>query len=188
MFWKKGVAVEETPSEMTLESLIENSAKAPQTEMDEYEALCRETGVESLPLAMQRLRAFLSARQMPTYSSDRVHRFLVEKAKKEKQGGWISIAWCPLRAEDAKHQFQVTINYGENVTWHKSSESVYSKPVPIEALKIVRDVEREMPDTFAFYVSDYKAATPDPFLLVTHKRLYGDHIVAYHWDEPDFTA
>lgn len=134
------------------------------------------------------------------YDQDKVARFLVMEAEKLGKS-WV---WKPLRLIDAgkivEREHSPTFSLFSNRPLKYSgpegcrecrsrtghglhTESVYDRAVPIEAIRLVREMEMKLPGT-RFYVSDYDDIRPDPFLLAY--RTHEASAVIYHWDEPGY--
>jgi hypothetical protein len=69
-------------------------------------------------------------------------------------------------------------------------ENQYKHAVPLDILKRATSIRKQFADA-AFYVSDYAAVDPDPFICVRRGDPRGEvteHVVFGVWDEPGFGA
>ena|SRR5579883_2371290 len=167
---------------------------------DDYLAKAKTIRLNTPKIVEARLDRFLVDRGWLVYDYERVMAYLRQLAEKERpeaakaarenplptdfrsypefrrfsmlRAVWldyprIEVCWSPLRPEDGFDE-----------------QTVYEHPVPAHALDKVYALEEEFgPKVLSFFVSDYKAVTPDPFLLVrAHPKDRGKVIDV--WDEP----
>ena len=139
-------------------------------DLTEYRELLKVTGVRSVDLEIEEFKAFLSKHDIPVFSMPVVAEYMTAMAAKDGKK-W---QWVGLREKD-----HALFDGG-----------VYSKVVPISALKKVALIEKHKFEV-AFAVSDYYVPNPDPFLLVALRNIPWSHapsgfFVIDFWDEPGF--
>ena len=145
-----------TPLELPPQGELVKTEEIPQ----EYEALCKELGMTSIPIIAARLG-------LRIYNEKEVHAYL-----DKKMDYWL---WFPLRQVDAV----------KNFSFH-DSDRPYRKAVPLAVLKTVKAITDEVPHA-KFFISDeaYLSDFKDPFLMVTPDEGRTRFIVE-RWDEPSF--
>ncbi len=160
---------------------------APPALPPDYVALATGLGLR-LPQPNPRLAAAhaeataLAEMGVTTFDLAAVDRYLTRLARKEGSR-W---AWAPLRPRDAIVEGSRR-EYNSRVPFHGELETEpYTHLVPGRVLAVVRDIGERLPAAH-FYVSDYRAADPDPFIMfITTAALYT--WVFDVWDEPGFTG
>lgn len=113
------------------------------------------------------------------------------------------MGWCPFRSIDRRAALDFTgLGNGRFLS------GIYNKAVPLAVLLTIDKIEEAMKSAVekpAFFISDYEARRPDPFLLVTVPSLglsqYSEPdgtgtflrarpepscFVIERWDEPSF--
>jgi hypothetical protein len=95
--------------------------------------------------------------------------------------------WSPLRPKDGECPHMDGYRTGDGdrqgFTWLGRR---YAHTVPIHVLERVAKIEREFAGRAYFFVSDYAAPDPDPYLMVTDGR--GTPFVTDRWAEPAWQA
>jgi len=148
--------------------------------LDTYDNLAAEIGYEPPTRVVHELRVFLANKGLPVYDTNEVWAYMDAVARKEGCG-W---DWFPLRAEDNRgHHSQSLGRFNGDLRI-----SLYTKEVPIRVLRLIADIPEELRQKFGFYVTDYRALTPDPFLMAIPKgsREHEHVTVLAVWDEPSF--
>jgi hypothetical protein len=164
---------------------------------DDYIALAAKLGVNNPKCLRFRLERFLAAEFVEVYPMKKVADYLGEIAARETRkagGGRFGrpiIVWCwrPLRARDRGLDRQVssrTPPWGEEPQNGLVRDKVYDKDVPYAALCTMDRITEEFHNDVRFFVSDYEARIPDPFLMVTADGL--PFYVIERWDEPGFRS
>jgi hypothetical protein len=100
--------------------------------------------------------------------------------------------WRPLRERDhapGKAQRNGDWGWGDEARHdhyrpHLWGCRTYDKPIPFDVLQNVKLLEDKFPERLHFFVSDYRAVDPDPFMMVTARDM--SRIVFGVWDEPAF--
>lgn len=144
---------------------------------DDYKALALKLGVaceESLRLELQ---AALAEMGLRIYKMGAVTKYLIGLCPEGE-----FVCWKTLRKRDA---------HGDSMAGptkhHTRVNIVYDHPVPYPVLLTVDRLQERFGDEISFYVSDYEAPIPDPFLLVVLSRGGADgQFIVERWDEPGF--
>ena len=147
-------------------------------ELKEYAAIAEKIGFTNGALLEAQLRDFFAEEGICLYDYSKVSLFLAEKAKHE--GPALIWCWKPLRKGDCGE-------LASNVTWETNgyiSKSQYHGAVPYPVLLTVEKIAQRFGEQVHFFVSDYKAKDPDPFLAVTGVGI--EWFVVERWDEPNF--
>lgn len=155
-----------------------------------YEALAKELNFLPAQLLEIQLRRFLAEQQIQVYSYKEVDIYLATIAEKEGKV-WI---WRPLRGCDEPNyrwNGRRPTGGGDLERGHGSYKDEwnyrpYDKAVPIHILRKVKKIQDEFDSHVKFFVSDYAAPNPDPFIMVT--ALGVDRFIFGVWDEPGFGA
>jgi hypothetical protein len=164
-------------------------------DLDEYVRVARELGFEPPSLVDLKLGMFLQQQEIPCYDNQKVDHHLREWVEREHgpNGPFGTFEtrhyWCwkPLSKDATKHK-SLSARLGAMVSeQHGDVTSIpYDKHVPIEALKTAQRIKVGAPCEVEFFVSDYQAVRPDPFLMVRAAGGKREFVVA-HWDEPGFS-
>lgn len=142
--------------------------------LEEYEDICDQLGFAPATLMHERLIGFLHDEKIKTYDLQKVTDYMTALAAQKG----MRFYWCPLRAKDnaltfwGHRQAPTTVAQG------------YKHAVPIEHLRNARKIEVKFPGVFTFFVSDYQAVSPDPFIGCICEG--GVMTVFGMWDEPGF--
>ncbi len=171
-------------------------------ELAEYAVVAAELGVDVPQLSVEGFLHFMERNDLPIYSLDEVRRYMDDKAEREGTGwGW---CWKPIREKDrfvgnfGEHadftmgsRFKATDSYRSHT--QRGPSSLYSKTVPLHALKRMALIERAYKGTVHFLVCDYETQPifrADPFLMaVIPNPQVGEGVgrfVIDFWDEPGF--
>lgn len=184
-------------------------------QLKEYAEVAEAVGVSPVDMIVEEFKAYLRKQEFPVYDLKTVVSFMDEKSRHEGKGwGW---SWLPLREKDrikayfGKEATRREPTWGGNMSGQDRPSSdfysahrhigmgqtvstdIYSKTVPLHALKKVAKIEQEFRHTVAFMVCDYAPAPAfksDPFLMavIQNNRLdegYGRFVIDV-WDEPGF--
>jgi hypothetical protein len=171
---------------------------------EEYQKLAAKLGVFLKPASS--LESVIQAEMIHVYPMAKVRKYLTRITPMGKV--WV---WKPLRDKDlARLRLRSSSIAIDNSPRHGGTfaDSIYSRPVPYAALLSVEKIEQAMCGQEAkpaFFVSDYVAFNPDPFLMVTvpamgesqwkdgdgSGRLWTANpepscFVIERWDEPSF--
>lgn len=154
----------------------------------DYDKVAKTIGLKSPAMFAYKFRRILQREEICVYPNPKVEAFLGWAARQERaKGNYVEWVWRPLRERD-----QVEVNSFSRGDGRIES-GVYKKEMPLAALKIVQKVEDALPRRVlfarnpmkvSFFVSDYAAPKPDPFLMALGPD--GSRWVLYHWDEPNF--
>lgn len=192
MFGKKHVAklVEQEPIKpIPLERPRPHLVVVEKKPIEEYEKLSSELEFFPVELIEAKFLRYLSDNKIRVFDNGEVAEYLREKAEDKKEM-WV---WKPLREKD---KWQGSWGWdrwlpgrfgGKGHGFYRASEPKcrpYTKLVPYKILELVRDIETEIPEGLSFFVSDYVAVNPDPFIMAT--ALDMNRIIFGVWDEPDF--
>ncbi|MBI4709229.1 MAG: hypothetical protein HY764_03445 [Candidatus Portnoybacteria bacterium] len=171
-------------------SLVRPIASLPKTEnapLDDYEALAGELGFRPAQLLKEQVLRFLAEQGIPIFDYGEVDRYLTNTVKQTEEN-WI---WRPLREQDklehgwSGHCPEGTILTRGHGSYHNEwGYRPYDKAVPLPILKQVKTIQDRLGDQVSFFVSDYAAVNPDPFIMLTAVDL--GIIVFGVWDEPGF--
>ena len=180
---RKEVVVEApaAPSVPTPTTLPEPSLG--EMEREEYAKVAEEIGFKSSALVLDKIRAYLRSRDNRVYHLEEVEGFLAQQMPNNCR----SIRWVALRTEDRidPNWWYLGRDYGHCIVGFQGHG--YSRPLPLPALYLVRDIEQKLgKNEVSFFVSDYASAMPDPFLAVAPRENITDLTVIFHWDEPNF--
>ena len=161
-----------TPMEVAvMEQIQEKGHPEPQAidtkqipeSLEEYHTLLNETGAKhSMAFCDALLLQTLANLGISVYKYDEVMQYLESKCPKGLKVKWVRLA-------------------------PRSDYENYRHPVPIEALRLIKQIQDAHPksDKIYFNVSDYGVPNPDPFLSVySGEGMY----VIFAWDEPEFTT
>lgn len=150
-----------------------------------YLELASKLGFEPGQLLDIRMQNFLVEQQIPIYPEDAVEAFMIGVA--EKEGA--NFFWRPLRKKDETNFKGWGWKRGQKHGYYQPDDSVcspYDKLVPAHILGDVAAIEIEFGDAVCFFVSDYEADSPDPFILVASPSKQVSRYIFGCWDEPDF--
>lgn len=138
-------------------AVLQPAAALPrQSPLEAYAALAAKTGC-----AAQHFEAFLLANGITILPAAYAEARMDKLADKDQR--WV---WRPLRPQDcAEHQLP------------------YARLIPENALQLVGLIEARFAGQVRFFVSDYQAVNPDPFLSVLFA---GRRWVIAEWPAPDW--
>jgi hypothetical protein len=173
---------------------------APEDPDAEYLALAKQAGVSvAVPPRekTQPLRKFLHEQSIPVYHSMRVHKYMCWTAyAQRKDWCWMFLTgnrnaspiWLQTREWKPSDSMFVdsVFNSGRGICGG-INDGPYDKPIPKSVLRTMATImtQYEHAQELAFYVSDYHAPRPDPFLAVGCGR--EPLLVIDYWHEPGFT-
>jgi hypothetical protein len=129
------------------------------------------------------LRLCLMAQEVRVFDYDAVCQHM-ESLATAAGARWF---WSPLRQKDGEcphmDSYRGTDGQRHGYTWlaHR-----YAHTVPLHVLERVAKIEREFSGRAFFFVSDYAALDPDPYLMVTDGG--GTPFVTDRWAEPTWHA
>lgn len=159
--------------------------------IDAYESLAGEIGFRPAALVAYKLRVYLSQNSHPVYPLASVEQYMDRLCHASRipdsNRTW---DWYPLRPKDRRRggvniNLRPQPNYGVGMLW---AFGVYQRAVPLRVLELVSEIEAHMPDDLEYYVTDYRVASPDPFIMAiprgSEERRYVTVIAV--WDEPTF--
>lgn len=148
---------------------------------EEYRALAAKIGLRVLT-AKQSLRQVLHDETIPVYDLRRVESYMRRVTPRGKDWGWRA-----CREHDVLSRMHYGSSNGSFIA------GIYAHPLPFPVLHTIERVSAACPEAL-FFVSDYEAVRPDPFLMVTMYPV--DHrlweatpetcFVIERWDEPSF--
>ena len=159
----------------------------------EYVALATSLGIE-LPVFFQaELEKYFAANFIDVYPMEAVNKYMQAMLTRESMKDasqryyWF---WRPLRAVDVAtcklSRGRIAANspvpIGGDVRGYEPDP--YARPVPFPVLQTVKAISDTFGERVAFFVSDYAAVKPDPFLMVSAPGCPG--YVIERWDEPGF--
>jgi hypothetical protein len=154
-----------------------------------YEELAQELNYSPAALLEEQLRRYLAEKQILIYPYDAVDTYLAAMAEKVRKS-WI---WRPLREQDRPNWFDngrsnpklpdYYAGHG-SLSRHGWAYRAYDKAVPIHILRMVKDIQDRFGNQVSFFVSDYAATCPDPFIMVA--ALDVEPFIFGVWDEPGF--
>jgi hypothetical protein len=150
-----------------------------------YEQLAAELDFLPDELLNQQIGNFLVEQQIPIYNYKAVCKYMTAIAV----SNGANFFWRPLRRKDKEIFGGWHWGRGQKHGYYQSIDSVcrpYDKLVPAHILNDVKIIQDRFGPQVAFFVSDYKASSPDPFILVTAPRIEVDLWVFGAWDEPGF--
>ncbi len=144
----------------------------------EYRTLARKLEISSPVYNLEALRAFLREANILIYDYEEVIKYLAKKATETR---FQFVVWVPLRKRDVG-KGNGRMPFGQ---YHGRVENgtIYRHAVPISVLQTVERISDEFPEA-GFFVSDYSAVKPDPFLAVGFRGV--DILVVDFWAEPGF--
>lgn len=161
--------------------------------IDEYLSLAESLEIASLDrgAVLQRAVAdFLWENDVEMYDYNQMKNYMTSLAEKENTL-W---HWRPLRDKDIPKDGSGTPdscwgwNHDSNAHdyyWKTKWECrTYDKIVPFEILKNVKLLNDKFPGKLHFFVTDYKSASPDPFIIACARDM--GKIIFGVWDEPGF--
>lgn len=170
-------------------------APVPQGAADEeYHQLLQRAKVRLTPprpSQQDALLAFLREAAIPVYNADRVHRYMSWTAAGKRQN------WCWRRLTG---ESSITPTWSHDWTPFDSlfhgrmdgyylgvRQASYQHPIPKAVLRTIVAIQEgyALAPEVAFFVSDYEAPKPDPFLAVGHD--HAEMLVVDYWHEPGFT-
>lgn len=175
-----------------LDKIIEKRENETE-EIKSYFDLCKEVEFYPAQLFKKQLLLFFIEENIPVYDIEKVTKYLCHQAQKTSQRTiWI---WRPLREKDVDlPSFKSTLManreypHDDNGSYrpeYAGWNTIYDKLIPMFILERVKKIENKFGDVPKFFVSDYQAVNPDPFIMVTTKGLK-ESIVFGMWDEPGF--
>lgn len=183
-----------------LDEIIEKTEDEAKT-IESYSNLCAEIDFYPPQLFKKQFLAFCIKENIPIYDLAKVTKYLCFKANEESNklntisyGDEVVWVWKPLRKKDSNlpsFKSALMSNYKFPSDYHGSfgdpcpRNTLYDKLVPSFILNRVKKIENKFGDIPKFFVSDYQAIKPDPFIMVTMKGLK-ESIVFGVWDEPGF--
>ena len=177
---------EETPRQrVTVPDRPKPLSLAPSVIPDEYVALATWLGFAPGKLLDQQIRNFLIEQQIPIYNYNAVCSYMTQIAV----AAGANFFWRPLRKRDADIYGNWGWARGKDHGYYQRGDSVcspYDKLVPSHILGDVKVIQEKFGDQVAFFISDYKADSPDPFILVTAPSETVSLRVFGAWDEPGF--
>jgi hypothetical protein len=197
----RSTAVAEADAPMaTIVAAPELTVPEPQTpeqelageEALEYTKVAEEIGLEAPGVSIELVMAMLQDKvALGVYDETEVRDFLIQEARKESRLAKAVFVWRPLRRADRGwgiDRLVTPTDHGailDSCTIHGEMTDQYTQKVPLPALMLVRDIENEIgKGVVKFFVSDYEAYNPDPFLMMATSRK--DRRVIFHWDEPSW--
>jgi hypothetical protein len=143
----------------------------------DYIKLAAELGLEP------DLRLYLMAQDVRVFDYEAVCQHM-ESLATAAGARWF---WSPLRPKDGECPHMSSYRGADGqlhgYTWLARR---YAHTVPLHALERVAKIEREFTGRAFFFVSDYAAPDPDPYLMVTDGR--GTPFVTDRWAEPGWQA
>lgn len=149
---------------------------------EEYQKLADELGLAVDHGEEAKLRAAVVDAGVGNYDRGDVDRYMRSIAKSRV---WV---WRPLRKADVG---KINKLGDRNVFTHGTvtGGTPYAHPVPMPALLTVKQISEKCPSAL-FFVSDYAAQRPDPFLMVTTEQLFEKDVyfIVERWDEPGFRS
>lgn len=175
-------------------------AETPAAVLTEYRAMADLVGVAPAEMLIEEFRLFLLAQDMPTFSQKSVVAYMDDLTARDNPSklGW---HWRPVREKD-----KLSATFGTpSVTGGHSRPSsdcydgarspVYTRVIPLHALKKIALVESAFAGRVQFLVTEYTTQPhivirPDPFLMAVIDnpglaRGEGRFIIDV-WDEPGF--
>lgn len=167
----------------------------PEHEVQQYAKQCALLDFEPAELLLAQIHVFMEKNGIPFYQYAEVDVWLRSKCPYGKV--WV---WRPLRPKDATKDWEIVGDNRGPVIWRKNITVLghgsyayneigrfpYSRLVPFSVLQNVAKLETAFPDKLLFFVSDYQAAVPDPFIALNTKCTGGNMLIFDAWDEPGF--
>lgn len=120
---------------------------------------------------------------LKVYDFDKVDGYLMREAR--KRGPNFRWLWKPMRDKDLKIVRTLQQNIPQSagiIDWQ-----IYSQQIPMQAMVHAKAIIDQIQDA-VFFVTDYEAVKPDPFLAVSTRNLLegGKLWIIDQWDEPGF--
>lgn len=168
---KAEVALMERPVPVTHKELMSEVVPDDYVELCEY--LCHDPVELRKKSRVNEFMEFASSENIPVYNTQAVSAYLWALAR--SKGKNVIWGWAPLSSSMPNNTHYSNGQYF----------SVYSKKVPVEALRVAAKIKAEYPDA-SFYVSEFTKMIPDPFMSVLIPGAE-EHIVFAVWDEPSYT-
>ena len=193
MFWRQNTAEKIELPEVKPPSILTRPkprlvVNNDDDRMLEYERLADEIGLKSAAIVQTRILRVMAENGIPRYDYGEVYAYLKRIAVREGQ----IFIWQPLRERDMPKGWVMRggDNPADSSRGHGSYQNEwkyrpYNKAVPIEVLRHVKIIQERVPEAL-FFVSDYAAPDPDPFIMT--RALDTNIIVFGCWDEPGFFA
>lgn len=150
-----------------------------------YLKVANAIGLKSAAIEESNLLQALKDREVKVYDFDKVDQYLYRKAL--KQGANMRWVWKPMRSADMKAIENSATRYQDIAGMGFVHPVEYTHPIPERVIDLAGCLLQEVENAI-FFVSDYSAIHPDPFMAVTTPKLLEAHkvyIVAV-WDEPTF--
>ena len=133
----------------------------------------------------------------PVFDNEKVMSFLRKLAHKQDSkndrslGYTTKVVWVPLGKSDGGAVMELisgsfSYHYNGSRSISDNLPVQYSKLVPLDILKRVKALKNEFKERVQFFVSDYRAVNPDPFIAVVVGQTAP--IVFGVWDEPGWGA
>lgn len=153
-----------------------------------YERTCNAIGFEPASLLHARLLSFFKAKGIRVFDYKEVVSYMDAKAKAQEKI-W---HWRPLREADVitsftwggnRGNFGAKNNYYCATLWECRP---YHRPVPLRVLVTVEQIYKQFGDKVKFFVTDYTAPKPDPFIAAVASDM--PRVIFDFWDEPNFAA
>lgn len=142
----------------------------------EYKDLAKKLSIPIPPTAIRdEFRSALRELGLPIYDNAEVNHYLFKICPKDKH--W---AWVGLRPQD-----QGQLNVWSVVLDGQLVHGPYNKAIPYPVMLTVEKVLDKYPKA-NFFVSDFTAKSPDPFLAVCLERDPSSLTIIERWDEPGF--
>lgn len=159
---------------------------------DAYAEIASEIGLVSPALTKNKLMAWLADNSIKIYDEAQVYDYLARQIGSDGR-----ITWRPVRKKDYSGERWYWSNTSNRVSSGRRSISiymngpVYSMPIPLHALRLVRDMESALgKESMAFFVSDVQDREEyridDPFLVVSPNNDLSNITIIDMWDEPGF--
>jgi hypothetical protein len=142
-------------------------------------------GFSPAQLLHDQVRDFLIEQQIPIYEWSAVYLYM--KGVADAAGA--NFFWRPLRQIDQDIYGRWNWGRGTAHGYYQPDDNVcspYDKIVPVHILEDVRTIQERFGNKVAFFVTDYKADSPDPFILVAAPDAVFKKMVFGAWDEPGF--
>lgn len=153
-------------------------------ELDEYVALARKAGTLANikpAIKQQKLVRLLRDSDTLVYDARQVHEYM--KAAAQQEPTRTNYVWRPLRASDMPRSRRCRFQHVDQIGGWIIGTTVYRELVPASVLHTVVKLAK-LDRNLCFFVTDYEAVRPDPFLAVTKPGL--PFYVIEFWNEPGF--
>ena len=190
----------------------------------EYRRVAESVGVDPRDILVEEFRALLIKLDLPVFNLPTVVKYMDNLVRVDNPAG-LGWHWCPVRPKDTEHKmqwgkasiqhhdsgktagsdyyeshqlrrqherFRIGIYDGQSTP---ASSPVYTRTLPIHALRKIAQIEKEWTGDIAFLVTDYTTTphivvNPDPFLMAVIPNSGVSHgkgrFVIDVWDEPGF--